>query len=484
MNETVTVSSQASEGVSADAAARLAVAVPLRVRLLTFARAIIRFFLIRPLRYLIHYPGRALAVGMLVILISAGAGLAGIHLWAGYHFRAAQSSLERYRSLEAQTHLRACLVVWPRHAEGLLMATRAARRLEAFEEAEQFLDRYRAVRGEDDDLLLERVLLRAESGDVDQVSGLCRALVEQDHPATPLILEALAHSYMRLYRLGEAAACLKLWQDRQPDNFQAFFMEGLLHEQGGHAQAALESLSRAVRLDPEYEEARQHMAWFLVQQRRGEEALPHLEYLCQRQPDNLVIRVHLAQCRLQLGHEAEAVRILDAVLARQPDLPLALSERGKLAWQAGQVTEAETWLRQAAALQPGDYQTHYLFSQCLSQSGKMAEYKEELARVKQLEQDMRRLDQIVNGAMQQAPHNPALHYEAGMIALRGGAPADALRWWRNAIKEDPKYAPAHLALAYYYHQAGDNARATHHRQLARQATSAGTAATGADATKR
>ncbi len=54
------------------------------------------------------------------------------------------------------------------------MATRAARRLEAFEEAEQFLDRYRAVRGEDDDLLLERVLLRA----IAKANGLIKVLLE------------------------------------------------------------------------------------------------------------------------------------------------------------------------------------------------------------------------------------------------------------------------------------------------------------------
>ena len=72
--------------------------------------------------------------------------------------------------------------------------------------------------------------------------------------------------------------------------------------------------------------------------------------------------------------------------------------------------------------------------------------------------------------IQRAPHNPNLHYEAGMIALRAGAIQDALRWFESALREDPNHAPTHRALAEYYQKMGELGRAARHRDLARQTT--------------
>src|SRR5262245_26758976 len=144
------------------------------------------------LRRLARRPRRALAVGILLALIGLGASVVGVQLWALYRFRAGRSALERYHNAEAQQHLQACVKVWPRDPATVLLAGRAARRMKAFDQAEQYLDRYQSLRGEDDDMTLERVLLRAERGEVDAVAKFCRALVDQDHPGTPLILEALA----------------------------------------------------------------------------------------------------------------------------------------------------------------------------------------------------------------------------------------------------------------------------------------------------
>jgi tetratricopeptide (TPR) repeat protein len=426
---------------------------------------------IAALAYVVHHPGRVLAVALLVALIAAGAALAGTHLWARYHFQAAQLAAQRTHNTEALEHLETYLRLRPRDPDALLLAARVARRLEAFDHAALFLQRYQAERGENDDLLLERVLLRAESGEMDQVALFGHTLVQQEHPASSLILEAFVHGYLRMYRLREADVCLNLWLERDPDNPRAHFFQGLRFEQAGGSQEALTSYRRVVQLDPEQDEARQHMASILVQLRLSEEALPHLEYLVSRQPDNALIQVELARCRGQLGQQAAAEEILDQVLARQPDFPPAVTERGKLAYQAGHLEEAEEWLRRASALQPGDYQTHYLYSQCLVRSGKNELAKEVVARMKQIEEDVRRIDQIVNGLMQKKPHDPALHYEAGMIAIRAGALADGLRWLNSALKEDPNYVPAHQALAYYYQRTGDTARASHHRELAQQAES-------------
>jgi tetratricopeptide (TPR) repeat protein len=423
--------------------------------------------------YLIRHPVRSFAVALLLALIGGGVGMAGFQLWANYHLRAARSAVEHYHDTEAMEHLAAYIRARPEDGEGLLLSARVARRLEAFEQAEQFLNTYRSLYGEDDNLILERVLLRAATGDVDEISRFAKKLVEQDSSASSLILEAFVHGYLYMYRLDEASYCLKLWLDREPDNPQAHWYQGLRYEQGGHTQEALTSYRRAVEIDAERDDARQHWAAILVQMRQSEEALPHLEYVAQRHPENLTVQVNLARCQDDRGQQAAAVEILDRILADHPDYPPAVAERGRLAYQAGQMSEAEKWLRRAATLQPGDRQTHYLLSQCLLRRGKSEESKQVDARIKQIEDDIRAIEQIVNGRMQKSPHDPALHYEAGMIALRAGALQDGLRWLHSALKVDPNYVPAHRALAYYYLKTGDTARAARHGKLAQQAADEG-----------
>src|SRR5207253_2043882 len=122
---------------------------------------------------------------------------------------------------------------------------------------------------------------------------------------------------------------------------------------------------------PEREDARFRLTGYLLELGQGREALPHLEYLHRRQPDNVGITVRLARCRNYLGETDEATKLLEAVLARQPNYAPALAERG-------------------------------------------------------------------------------------------GA---ALRWLRSALQEDPRYAPAHEALADYYLATGNRGLAARHRAL-------------------
>jgi predicted Zn-dependent protease len=227
-----------------------------------------------------------------------------------------------------------------------------------------------------------------------------------------------------------------------------------------------------VQLDPEQDEARSHMGALLVQLSKGEEALPHLEYLYQLQPDTPIIAVQLAKCRYQLGQPAAAEATLKDLLARWPDYPPALTELGRLAQQAGRFGEAEELLRKAARLQPGDQPTQYLYSQLLMQSGKTAEAKEVDKNLKQIEADVVRMEELLNGKLENSPHDPGLLFETGMIAIRAGVVDDGVRWLESALKEDPKYAPAHKSLAIIYRQSGDLARSSRHLELARQAEAA------------
>jgi tetratricopeptide (TPR) repeat protein len=419
------------------------------------------------LRWIVRRRWRLLAVVALLALVGVGAWLIGVHLWANYHLRAARAALERYHDDEARRHLEACLKVWPRNPDVLLLMARAARRGSAYDVADGILDRYQEVRGSDDDLVLERMLLRAERGQLSEVSDFCQARLEQDHPAAPLVFEALTRGLMRVYQLQKAEECLRDWLQRQPDNTQAHLYLATVFEMTERLSDALATYRRGLEIDPQRDDLRLRLATLLLRMGSAEDALPHLEFLHRRQPEDLQIQVHLARCHEQKGDRAEAERLLDGVLDRQADFVPALAERGRLASLAGQSVRAEACLRRAVQVDPGDYSTRYQLYLCLVRNGKAEEARRELARLKVLENDLQRLQKILSAEMQQTPNNPDLHCEVGEIALRSSSLEEARRWFETALKHAPNHPRAHKGLAQVYSRIGNPGLAARHQSLAR-----------------
>jgi tetratricopeptide (TPR) repeat protein len=411
------------------------------------------------------------------LLGTAALGLtfAGSRLLGLVYFQMGRSALAKYHSREAYDHLQASLHLWPDDPGTLFFLARAARRLGAFEDADYFLDeaKQRAGPGHPlaDQLALERVLLCAERGRVDEVLKVCQSLMKQNDQNASLVLEAIAHGYMRALRLGDAETWLKQWQEREPDNPQASFLRALVQDDLTRFLDAIASYRHVLEIDPEWHEARLRLAVDLLDLSQAREALGHLEYLQRRKPDNPLIAVRLAQCRDQLGESPEAVQILEGVLARQPHFAPALAERGRLAARDGQLAEAEAWLREACLREPTNYQARYQLHLCLTRQAKTAEADEVMARMKQIEDDNQRLQEITTRLLSRSPHDADLYCEVGRILLRSGAAEDGLRWLQNALKENPQHAETHRALADYYLAIGNRGMATHHLALAQPAGS-------------
>ena len=386
---------------------------------------------------LLRRPGRTAAVAALAVLIAAGAWMLGVQAWGHLQLQATRSDVDRYHNRQARERLEGYLRVWPSDPTALLLAARIARRLGTFSEAENFLDRYEAVRGKDDgDLILERVLLQAQRGHVDQVGAFCEARIRENHPSAPLVLEAQAAGLMREFRLAEAEDRLQAWLKLRPDDCQALLLRGSLL---GLRQApeAADDYRRVIELDPDNEEARLRLGTQLLQAHKPTEALSHLEYLRKALPDDPRVLVRVAQCRVDMGRADEARAILDGVLARWPHFPDALAARGALAKQDGQPDRAEGWLREAVARDPSAREARYHLYLCLEAEGKEAEAKEEKARLDRLEDNLNEIQQLVDGGLERAPNDPALHTRAGVLALEVGEAAEGVRWLESGAGDRP-----------------------------------------------
>lgn len=358
-----------------------------------------------------------------------------------------------------------CHRIWPEDRATLLLAARVARRLNLFEEADTFLTRCHERHGEDDDLLVERILLRCERGEVDTVKSFCETLIANEDERSPLILEALVAGCLRAFRLPEAKLFVGLWQKREPDSAQVENLKGYTFELGTQQHDALQAYRRAVELDADHDEARFRLAQLLVTLSQAREALPHLQHLTAKQPANADVLVDLGRCLVQLDQQEQAEKTLAQARALKPDHAAALQESGLMALRRDQLTQAETWLREACKLAPGDYQVHYQLTLCLQRLGKIQEARELEPRLRQMEQDGKRMQEILIHHMSRAPSDPNLHFELGMIAMRAGAVQEGLRWFKSALQIDPSHSPTHEAFASFYRAHGQIGRAAKHLEF-------------------
>jgi predicted Zn-dependent protease len=403
------------------------------------------------------------ALGLLGLL-GSGLYFATVHLIAWSHYRAAQEALARRDFAQARMHLADCLKVWPNSSRAHFLAARAARQAGDLDAAEEELGSCQRLGDLADDTTVEWALLLAQRGKLTEVEEFLRKRLHEGHPDSVLILETLSQELMWTHRYIDARQLLDLWLRHRPEELEALVRRGWVAEHLFDYPAAISDYTQALTIDPGKDNIRLRLAEILLQQNRAKDALAHLQQLRERQPGNSAVAVSLARCRRRLGQVDEARQLLDQLLTERPRDLEALSERGALALEVGQPADAESWLRTALSQDPHNRQVNYSLCQCLQRLGKHDEAQTYLAKLRQIDDELKRMGQVV-GEVMKRPHDPALRCEAGVIFLRNGKPEDGLHWLITALQEDPRHRPTHQALAEYYERIGNKEQAARHRQF-------------------
>jgi tetratricopeptide (TPR) repeat protein len=441
-------------------------------------------------------------------------------IWATYHYWAAGRARGARDFATEHQQLLACLQVWDGSARTHLLTARAARRLSAYDEAEEQLTRCAHLgAGRDpslgEELSLERVLLHLQRHDQEIDTDLAVTLLQEDVPldslATLELLEGLSGYCMSRFRLDEARGYLDQWIQRDPNSVRALLWHGWVMESlTSSGEAVLADYEQAVRLDPRNDVACLRLAEALLKTKHPEEALKHLDSQSRLHPDNPLVLFNLALAHENLGDHAEAATLLDRVLIperlqlverlsdrlralQEPGTELtgtewyrdtlslapygslneprfvvdlhvqALTERGKLAAQAKKDADARALFERAVRLDAQDYQANYQLALCLDRLGEHEAAKRVQDTVGRIRTDQVLMGQLIE-QVRQFPHSAAPRYGAGVILLRNGQPQEALRWLASAVQEDPRHAAAHRLLADLYDRAGDATRAAYHRR--------------------
>jgi tetratricopeptide (TPR) repeat protein len=412
---------------------------------------------------------RLLLLALLLILL--GAGTAGGFLWLHQQRRAAERALSRYAFDEARHHLDLYLRVRPGDTAAHLLAAQAARRGDAYDEAEKHLAVCLRDAGMTDAVARERLLLSAQQGDLGDMEGLLQARTGPNDPEALLVLEALAKGYLNRAWDDDALTCLNRLLDRQPDNAPAWLLRAGVWERralGGepeHEADALNDYEKAAALDPSFD-ARRGRAGALYRSGRPWEALAEYERLRAERPDDADVLLGLARCRYNLNEADEARRLLDDLLERQPDHPAALLERGRVAFHLRELTEAERLLSRAVERMPAcDLEALRLLCRCLADAHKDEEAGRRAEQVREREADLLRVDRLVLRANRN-PTDVALRYEIAQQQTRLGREREGVAALFLVLEQQPKHGPAHAALADYFERTGQPARAARHRRAA------------------
>jgi tetratricopeptide (TPR) repeat protein len=390
---------------------------------------------------------RRWALWLAFLLLLSAAAATGPRLWAWHQLRQGRSELEHSHPEEARRHLTACLRFWPHNVTAHLLASRAARQTEAYDEAEEHLrEAQREQRQYSDEIMREWALHRATMGDLQLTELYLLPLTQEESKEAFLAYEALAQGYQRNYLIAQSLFLLEKWLKRRPNDVRPLLVRGRLWMRVYNRQRAILDYRRALELEPECDEAQRGLAVGLTETSRWNEAVRYWEELQRRHTADLEVRVNLARCWGQLERERQAQQVLQDVLEEHPDHLLALRSLGQIFLQEQKPAEAETWLRRAIRAAPQDYRTHWLLYQALKQQDKTAEAERQLEEAEQVELRWQRLNKITQQELAARPHDAALQAELGVLLLDLGYEEAGRNWLLAALREDPNCAPARAAL--------------------------------------
>jgi tetratricopeptide (TPR) repeat protein len=400
-----------------------------------------------------------MAIGLLLI----GLGFwGGLHVWTVDHFRAANHALRRDRLDQALEHAQQYLNRWPADAEARLLLARIQRLRGNFPEVEKHLKECKRLQGMTERIQLEWSLLRCQAGELAPVEqGLVRCLQEK-HPQSSLILEALAFSYMKELRYQAALGCLEEWVKQDPDNVRALDWRGWVHGKLELKEKAYEDYHKVLDLAPEHWLTRLRLAEMLLGDINTPEAAKHLDILIEDHGGNSEVALALAWCRHLQGRTDEAQSLLQDLLQKEPDNVTTLFYKGKL---AAYPQEKEKWFRKVIAIEPGHVEAQYGLSTSLQQQGRAMEATAELARYTKMRDDLERLQKVLMPQLEKMPYNADLLVQVGEIFLTSNGYLGE-RFLQRALEAQPKHSKAHEILARYYQLKNEAAKAKHHREMA------------------
>jgi len=185
---------------------------------------------------------------------------------------------------------------------------------------------------------------------------------------------SLQYAYgLALVRSGRAAEAEKAFAallSQHAGSAPLHVVLGQAHAQQGDFEAAVESLTRALELDPSVAEANGTLGYIYLRQGRLPEAEKALRAELAARPGDLTARHRLAATLELAGRPEDAIPLLRSVLQSRPETADARYLLGKVLLAQGAAVEAVEHLEAAARLDPEAANVHYQLAQAYQKLGR------------------------------------------------------------------------------------------------------------------
>lgn len=415
--------------------------------------------------------GRVLLAGLLLGVIGTGLWAAARPILANHYRRQAEKALQKQRYPQALEAYQKALRYQPGSADLHLLAARTARRSGDLPAAREYLRRCRELQGGvTEEQQLEGYLLRAQSGELNEVHAQLVPYLVEEGPLTPLVLEGLARAYMGRYQADLAWRCLYRWNQLEPDNVEVLFRRGTWYAQQQNGIGAAEDYGRALELDPERIDIRLAYAEIIRSDKKFTEVEEQYRIVLRQSPQNADARLGLAQAYVELGRLDDAREQIGQIPADKRDAGDYFWIRGLVELRSGHADAAEPLLRQALERDPRNLDACYSLLLCLHRLGRADDAAQMRARFEQMERDQKRLIQLTTQEFQAQPASAELRCELAEIYLRMSLHERGMHWLHVALKLDPNFRRAHELLRDHFDAMGGPDAAEkadfHRRQLA------------------
>jgi len=329
----------------------------------------------------------------------------------------------------------------------------AAMRNGRFDRARQVFELVLKQRPEDADCLQNLARTYAETGQQDQAIILL-VQAEKLAPDRPDILMFLAHMAEEMSFFGDAAIAydkylklrphedvirrergfalarsakiqeglkdLRWYVEKYPKDARGWYELGVA-ETVQEREKALESLNKAIQLDPKLHTARFARAVLLSRAGRPAEALEELKVVLANNPKDSHALDALGQAQLQLNRIEEAVESLRQAVELSPKEPRFLTHYGRALLRAGRREEAQVVLDRFKLLGPDESRRRPY--------GGLFEFLR-LPPAEQRAQYMTNLKRSINSR----PNDPWLQLRLARAMLSEGKIDEALEAFRNVLR--------------------------------------------------
>ncbi|MCS7047275.1 MAG: tetratricopeptide repeat protein [Gemmataceae bacterium] len=401
---------------------------------------------------------------------------------AYYHSWRAERALAAYDDALARRHFEQCLKIWKDSPQLHFRAARACWRDGDFESANRHLSRAVRLGWPRDAAELEYAFIQAQDLLTWDLEISLRKSLQQldqldDRDTNVAAREALAHGYLKLFRLADAEAMTQAAVALDEANWRLWSLLGVVLVEAKNPTKAIEALERSARLRPDQPMVHYWLAAAQVALGNGAQALAHLEKVRRDDAklweiDQLTARAYYLQRRW-----AEARGASEAALQRGGDQEgPVLAWRGLIALEEDGPAAATTWLERAESLAPNHPEVLDALEEWAkrqSEAGRLADAQNRRARYRQAVGRLAELHRHLNDLLQQSNADPPrrrnLLYDMGQTLFQIGQDQAAARTLTMVTRDFVDFRPAHEALEQYYRRIGDPFNAASHAAAAKKA---------------